>query len=143
MVITTNPLIKSDMISVTLTANSTQTKIPFPDQPQLREVFLQAIDFPTITTDYYNQTTVNTDYGYLSTSFLTLYFNGKDNVKQIPLAELISNTNNNSVYNMNGTIGFFNQQIIWPKCYIEMSTSNPPGTNVVFTFAVYYSSNKI
>lgn len=143
MVITTNPLVKCDMISVTLTAGSTQTRIPFPDQPQLRGVFLQAVDFPTITTDYYNQTTVNTDYGYLSTSFLTLYFDGKENIRQIPLAELISNTNNNAVYNMNGTIGCFNQQIIWPKCYIEMSTSNAPVTDVVFTFAVYYSSNKI
>ena len=74
MVITTNPLVKCDMISVTLTAGSTQTKIPFPDQPQLRGVFLQGVDFPYIAYDFYGQPTVNQQTGYVSISFLTLYY---------------------------------------------------------------------
>lgn len=142
MVITSNPLVKCDMISVTLTAGSTQTRIPFPDQPQLREMFLQGIDFPYITTDYYNQTTVNQDPSYLTTSYLTLYFDGKENVQQMPLPELTSATNAR-VYNQNGTLGFFNQRIVWPKCFITLAASNPPVSDVVYTFAVYYSINKI
>ena len=142
MVITTNPLIKCDMISVTLPAGSNQTKIPFPDQPQLRGVFLQAIDFPNIAKDYYNQSTVNQDSTYLVNSFLTLYFDGKEFVQQMPLTELMSNSNAR-VYNMNGVLGFFNQQIVWPKTYITMSAANPPVSDVVFTFAIYYSLQKI
>jgi hypothetical protein len=143
MVITTNPLVKCDMISVTLTAGSNQTKIPFPDQPQLRGVFLQSIDFPYISVDYYNQPTTNQISGYVSTSFLTLYFEGKENVQQMPLAELVSNTQSALSYNMNGSLGFYNQQIIWPKCYITLSSSLPPLADLVYTFAVYYSLNKI
>jgi hypothetical protein len=143
MVITTNPLIKSDMISVTLTAGSNQTKIPFPDQPQLRSVFLQSIYFPYIAVDYYNQPTLNEDFSYVGKSFLTLYFEGKENVQQIPLVELVSDTQVGNVYNLNGALGFFNQQIVWPKCYITMAVPNPPGVDSVFTFVVHYSLQKI
>ena len=143
MVITTNPLVKCDMISVTLTANSTQTKIPFPDQPQLRDVFLQGIDFPYILNDYFGNGTVNQNLSYVTTSFLTLFFEGRENVQQIPLAELCSNTQSGIAYNINGSLGFFNQKIIWPKCFITMSGSNDPVTDVVFTFTINYTTDKI
>lgn len=143
MVITQNPLIKCDMISVTLTAGSTQTKIPFPDQPQLRGVFLQGIDFPFITNDIYGKATLNTYDQALNTSFLTLYFEGKENVRQMPLPELMSNRYAN-YYNQNGTLGFFNQQIVWPKCYISLGTPYPAaGIDLNYTFSIYYSTNKI
>ena len=143
MVITNNPVIKCDMISVTLTAGSTQTKIPFPDQPQLRGVFLQGIDFPYINYDIYGKATLNEDSVALTTSFLTLYFDGKENVRQIPLTELTSNTNAR-VYNQNGALGFFNQQIVWPKCYITLSAPFPAaGYDLNYTFSIYYSTNKI
>jgi len=129
------------MISVTLTAGSTQTKIPFPDQPQLRGVFLQGVDFPYIANDIYGQPTVNQDQERLTTSFLTLYFEGRENVQQMPLSELCSDQHA-TAFNINGSLGFFNQQIVWPKCYIT-SNATPPTETVVYTFAVYYSLQKI
>lgn len=131
------------MISVTLPDLSNQTKIAFPDQPQLRDVFLQAIDFPFIFTDIYGNGTVNQNAGYVTTSFLTLYFEGRENVSQIPLSELCTGTQSGIAYNINGLLGFSNQKIIWPKCYITMTGPNPPTGDVVFTFNVYYSTTKI
>ena len=143
MGITNNPVIKCDMISITVTAGSTQTKLPFPDQPQLRGVFLQGIDFPQIENDIYGKQTLNTDSAAQSLSFLTLYFDGKENVRQMPLGELISDSSART-YNQNGTLGFYNQQLVWPKCYLTLvQPVSDPAQDLVFTFAIYYSTNKI
>ena len=142
MVITTNPLIKSDQISVPITAGSTQTKLPFPDQPQLRSVFLQSIFMPFVTFDYYGQTTLNQGTDLLK-GFLVLYFEGKENIQQMPLSELIADQHSTNSYNVNGYLGFFNQQIVWPKSYILLASPIAPASNYVFTFAVNYSLQKI
>ena len=142
MVITTNPLIKSDLISVPIPAGSTQTKLPFPDQPQLRGVFLQSLFMPFITRDFYGQITLNQGTDLLK-GFLVLYFDGKENIQQIPLVELIADQHNVNPYNVNGILGYNNQTIVWPKSYILLSSPIAPADNYVFTFAINYSTSKI
>lgn len=142
MVITNNPLIKSDMISVPVLTGSTQTKLPFPDQPQLRSTFLQSISLPYINFDFYNQPTLNANTAS-EKGFLVLYFEGKENVQQLPLIELLSDQRTANKYNVNGILGFSNQVIVWPKSYILLSSAIAPGADYVFTFLVNYSLAKI
>jgi hypothetical protein len=142
MVITNNPLIKSDMISVPVLTGSTQTKLPFPDQPQLRSTFLQSIYMPLIDIDIFGQPTLNNNVAK-EKGFLVLYFDGRENVQQIPLIELMSDQRTANKYNVNGILGFNSQLVIWPKSYILLSSAIAPGSDVVFTFAVNYSLTKI
>jgi len=133
-------VIRYDTISVPFLNGSTQTRIPFPDQPQLREVLLHGLEFPQILHDYNGANTVNTNATYLNAAYITLYFDGKTGIQQMPLQEIVNVVPASSlVYNLNGLLSFAGQKIIWPKCFITLPTPTPPGGNVVFVFGVYYS----
>ena len=138
MVLTQGNIVKADLISVPFVQNSTQTKIPFPDQPQLRGVFVENINFPCVKVDYYGKRTENQDATYLQRSYLTLFFEGRESVVTIPLIELTSNRGA-FAYNHNGQLGFAGQQIVWPKCYITLCTPTPDVvSDAVFLFLVTY-----
>ena len=141
MNINSNKVIKADMISVPIAQYSTATKFPFPDQPQLRGVFLQSLFIPYVNYDIQGKLTLNKDFA-LQTCFLVLYFDGKENIQQIPLLELVGDSQNDNFYNINGYFGCDNQVVIWPKSYIVTSHALSPSLNSVITFAISYSTNK-
>lgn len=129
------------MISVPIPSGTTATKFPFPDQPQLRGVYLRSLFMPYVTYDIQGNATLNQGSDLLL-CYLVLYFDGKENIQQIPLAELIGDTHNVNPYNINGYLGFGDQVIIWPKSYILAARPLVPGSNYVFTFSVNYSLQK-
>jgi hypothetical protein len=128
------------MISVPFAAGSNATRIPFPDQPQLRDVLLQGLEFTPIAKDYYGKTTLNTNATYLNAGYVTLYFDGKTGIQTMPLQELVSIMPSGVlVANVNGLVSFAGQRIVWPKCFITLPAPTPPGADSVFMFGVYYS----
>lgn len=140
MVITNNPLIKSDLISILIPAAANQSKFAFPDQPQLRSTFLQSIFLPYIEFDFFGQQTLNRG---LAGGFLVLYFEGRENIQQLPLVELLSDQRSSNRYNVNGILGFNSQEIVWPKSYFLTSAPIGGVSDFVITFGVNYSLTKI
>jgi len=76
------------MISIPVASTFTGTKINIPDQPNLRNVYVQSIDFPQISFDYYGNACLNTVPTYLISLFLTLNVNGYENIHLMPVTEL-------------------------------------------------------
>lgn len=139
---------KYDMISVPFLAGSNATKLPFPDQPQLRGVKVHGLELVYSLNDILGATNFNytSTLGgvYIQNLYLTLYFNNKESVQNMPIGELshmqpAGSAFNAAQYNANGIMAFAGQVITWPKSYLTLSTATPPATNGVFVIGVYYS----
>lgn len=136
---------KYDMISVPVLAGGTTTVFNFPDQPQLRGVKVYGIDLVYNTTDFYNQENKNFTSSIIANGFLTLYFEGRNGIQNMPLREISHITNVGVVgaqtnSNINGILGLNGQIITWTKSYISFPTAPSVGvTNGVFVIGVYYS----
>jgi len=136
-----NPIQYYDMISVPVLAGSTQTVIPFPDQPLLRNKKISSITNFTqadLPYDINGVPVLNT-----TNAYLVLYYEGYENVHKIPLLELrtISSGNTGGAIrgvNFNGTEVFKDLVITWTKCYVEVPVAVAPGANTVFLFGVQY-----
>lgn len=136
-----------DMISIALPAGSTATKLVFPDQPQLRGAKVHGIEVVYSSVDING--TPNYNYfaaGVLQNAFLTLYFNGEEGIKQMPLAEIahiqgpnIAVTNQVGQYNTNGIMGMAGQVITWTKSYLTLGVAAAPAVNSAYVIGVYYS----
>jgi hypothetical protein len=134
---------KYDMISIPVIAGSLQTTFPFPDQPQLRDVKVFGIDLVYNTTDFYNQPNFNYSASIISNGFITLYFDGKNGVQNMPLRELSHINNNGTPYsplntNTNGILAFGGQRITWTKSFISFPTVVTTATSGVLIIGVYY-----
>jgi hypothetical protein len=136
-----------DMISVAFPAGTTATKLIFPDQPQLRGAKVHGIDVVYTTVDINGIANINyVATGIIQNTFLTLYFNGEEGIKQIPLAELTHIQGNNTAfantvgqYNTNGIMGMAGQVITWTKSYLTLAAPTPPAVNSVYVIGVYYT----
>jgi hypothetical protein len=135
-----------DMISVPFPAGSGATKLTFPDQPQLRGAKVHGIELVFSTIDINN--VVNNNYlgigGGIENLYLTLYFNGQEGIKNIPLGEIahVQTNFNNAVTlqaNNNGILALKGQVITWTKSYLTLAQAAPPVNNGVFVIGVYYS----
>lgn len=136
-------LVKYEMISVPVASTFTGTKINIPDQPNLRNVYVQSIDFPQINFDYYGNACLNTVPTYLISLFLTLNVNGYENIHLMPVTELkCANVNGAAGLqlnrNINGALCFGGQSVQWSKSYFTMPSSTPPGANSVIVLGVWY-----
>jgi len=145
MQLTNYQVAKYDTISVPFPALSGQTKIMFPDQPQLRYVKTFGIELPAMNFDINGNTALNCLTTYLAKSYVTLYFEGKEGCYQMPLLELKSTeapagAGINNIRNVNGLITFNGQKIVWSKCYITLANATPFGSNSVFILGVYYNN---
>jgi hypothetical protein len=139
-------IIRHELVSVIIPANSTQTRFNLPDLSNLRNVMtfgIQVYTVDQVAVDIVTQSPVLGHTAVLHNSFLTLVnYGGKEFLKQAP--SLIFNTVNNNAnastnWNEQDFKSFVGQKINFPKSFIEFTT--PPGTPTqqAFMLSVYYS----
>lgn len=141
-------IIRHELVSVLIPANSTNTRFVVPDLANLRNVLtfgLQVYTFDEVTKDIISQNPVLPHTAVLHNSFMTFVnYGGKEFLKQAP--SIMFNTINQSLSTTAGTnwneIDFkslVGQRINYPKSFIEFTT--PPSTTYdqAFIFSVYYS----
>lgn len=123
-----NPKMKrTELVELIIDAGTTASRFPYPDIPQLRDDTTQDIIITGLRT-YSVENMPNSANGnavattaQLTNSFLTLYIEGEESVRRLPLIDLLNNFQNGS----NTVIaGFLPQEleflkVDWNKSYIE------------------------
>lgn len=139
-------IIRHELVSVLIPANSTQTRFLIPDLPNLRNVHLFGLQVYTvdeIAKDIQTQNPVLTHTAVLHNSFITLVnYGGKEFLKQAP--SIMFNTiqqalNTGTNWNEQNFKSFVGQKVNYPKSYIEFTTAPATATDTVFLMSVYYS----
>ena len=138
-------VIKHEFVEIQIPANTTQTRLYFPELPNLRNVHLQNIEVTqegVIPFTPSNIAVINT--ALFMNTFLTLVdYGGKEFVHQIPLAYLQYITNPAATHYEQLIKRFYNQRVNWTKSYIEFSSNtNVAATLQAAIFSVYYKDVK-
>jgi len=139
-------IIRHELVSVLIPANSTNTRFVIPDLSNLRNVLtfgIQVYTVDEVAKDIISQNPVLSHTAVLHNSFLTFVnYGGKEFLKQAP--SIMFNTINNNAnvstnWNEQDFKSLVGQRINYPKSFIEFTT--PPATPVdtAFIFSVYYS----
>lgn len=141
-------IIRHELVSVNIPANSTLTKFLIPDLPNLREVLtfgLQVYTIDEIAVDIISRNPVCSHTNVLHNSFITFVnYGGKEFLKQAPA--IMFNTINEAQSTLTATNwneldfkSFIGQRINFPKSYIEFSTAPATTVDTAYIFSVYYS----
>jgi hypothetical protein len=139
-------IIRHELVSVLIPANSTNTRFVIPDLSNLRNVLtfgLQVYTIDEVAKDIISQNPVLSHTAVLHNSFLTFVnYGGKEFIKQAPsimFNTLNNNANASTNWNEQDFKSLVGQRINFPKSFIEFTT--PPATTVdtAFIFSVYYS----
>lgn len=139
-------IIRHELVSVLIPANSTQTRFLIPDLPNLRNVHifgLQVYTVDEVAKDIQTQNPVLPHTAVLHNSFITLVnYGGKEFLKQAP--SIMFNTiqqalNTGTNWNEQNFKSFVGQKVNYPKSYIEFSTAPAPTVDNVFLMSVFYS----
>jgi hypothetical protein len=140
-------IIRHELVSVAIPANSTLSRFNIPDLPNLRNVHTFGIQVYTeeITTrDIISQNPVVNSIAVLKNSFITLVnYGGKEFLKQAPATifqTIVLNLDreNKSQYEQDFK-QLIGQKINYPKSFIEFSTPPATGVDTAYIFSVYYS----
>lgn len=142
------PIRRYEQIELVIAANSTATKINFPDLPQLRSDVtkdivirgIQTFSVLSVPVDY-NGVAVAT-YANLQAASLTLYVNGEESIFRIPLIKLLSQYGDNSAaayqWTADGPMPFENIMVDWTKSYISAPAAFGNGAAFAFLFGIEY-----
>lgn len=140
-------IIRHELVSVAIPANSSLTRFVIPDLPNLREVLtfgIQVYNSDQVTKDIISGNAVLSQNAVLNTAFFTFVnYGGKEFLKQAP-SQMFNTLQKIDVggffgYTELNTKSLIGQKISFPKSFIEFST--PPATAIdqAFIFSVYYS----
>jgi len=141
-------IIRHEMVSITIPANSTQTRFQIPDLPNLRNVLTFGLEVYTINSiakDIISQNPVLPHTAVLHNSFMTLVnYGGKEFLKQAPsiiFNTLQANASTSTNWTEMDVKSLVGQRVNYPKSFIEFTTA--PGLAIAFDqafiFSVYYS----
>jgi hypothetical protein len=131
-----------ELVELVIPANSTGTRFPFPDIPQLRDDTTQDIvimGFETFAVDTLplsangNPVISMAD---LRNSFLTLYIEGEESVRQVPLVRLQpiwQSLNTGLLQGIQTELAVENLRVDWNKSYIQAAEAYDGGTNDQFS----------
>ena len=126
------------VIEVPVPSGSTLTFFSIPDQPQLRNAKIQAIQFytPTAITKTPLSGATPTTLADLKQSYLTLYQGDLQILYRMPLLSLnnISDLTSPFVFELPEMNDI---DISWTKSYVNISTALAT-TNVAYSFGIYY-----
>jgi len=141
-------IIRHELVSVNIPANSSSTRFTVPDLANLRNVLtfgLQVYTLDEVAKDIISQNPVLPHTAVLHNSFMTFVnYGGKEFLKQAP--SIMFNTINQALSTVAGTNwnemdfkSLVGQRINYPKSFIEFTT--PPATTYdqAYIFSVYYS----
>lgn len=139
-------VIRHELVSVLIPANSTLSRFNIPDLPNLRNVHLLGLQVYTvdqIAKDIVSQNALLPHTAVLHNSFITLVnYGGKEFLKQAPsilFSTSSANLNTSTNWFETNPIGFVGQKANYPKSFIEFTTPPALGTDRVFVFSVFYS----
>jgi len=139
-------IIRHELVSVNIPANSTLTRFVIPDLPNLRNVLtfgLQVYTVNEVSVDVISRNPVCSHTVVLHQSFLTLVnYGGKEFLKQAP-AIMFNTLNDNASTSTNWNEQDFKslcgQRINYPKSFLEFSTPPALTYDTAYIFSVYYS----
>jgi hypothetical protein len=139
-------IIRHELVSVLIPANSTQTRFLIPDLPNLRNVHLFGLQVYTntqVTKDIQTQNGVLAVNAVLHTSFITFVnYGGKEFLKQAPsimFSTSVANLNTSTNWFENNSKSFVGQKVNYPKSYIEFTAPPATALDTVFLMSVFYS----
>ena len=136
--------LRYETITIPIAAGSTQTKINFPDQPNLRDVLVYGVELCFTNYTFFGGDCGNYTTNLATNGYITLYFNGIEGIKNIPLTEIAPITASNLAgdFNLGGTnngiLGMVPKKIIWTKSYIQTAVGVEPENDTNFVLGVYY-----
>lgn len=139
-------IIRHELVTVNIPANSTLTRFNMPDLPNLRNVHLlglQVYHIDEVAVDIISRNAVCSHTVVLHQSYLTLVnYGGKEFLKQSP-AITFNTINNNAVnstnWNEQDIKSFIGQKVNYPKSFIEFTTPPALAVDTAYIFSVYYS----
>lgn len=141
-------IIRHELVSVAIPANSTLTRFVIPDLPNLREVLtfgIQVYNSDQVRLDIISGNPVLPASVVLNTSFLTFVnYGGKEFIKQAP-AQMFNTLQSlgvaapSNTYTEQNTKTLIGQKISFPKSFIEFSSPPAAANDQAFIFSVYYS----
>jgi hypothetical protein len=140
-------IIRHELVSIAIPANSTLSRFNIPDLPNLRNVHTFGIQVYTdeITTrDIISQNPVVNSTAVLRNSFITLVnYGGKEFLKQAPATIFQTIVLNNTIDVKNEYEQDFKQligqKINYPKSFVEFSAPPATAVDTAYIFSVYYS----
>ena len=141
-------IIRHEMVSINIPANSTLTRFNIPDLPNLRNVHLfgvQVYNDSEIAKDIISGNPVLSEAVVNETSFITLVnYGGKEFLKQAPSVMFdtiykFGGLGDKGKLTENDHKSFVGQKVNYPKSFVEFTS--PPSTLIdqAFIFSVYYS----
>lgn len=139
-------IVRHELVSINIPANSTLTRFNIPDLPNLRNVHTFGIQVYTslqVTNDIISQNAVVGPVEVLEKSFFTLVnYGGKEFLKQAP-AVIFQSLVRNGVVDKNQYEQDFKsligQRINFPKSFIEFTIPPAAAVDTAYIFSVYYT----
>jgi hypothetical protein len=130
-----------ELLEIQIPANSTATRFPVPDQPQLRSD--QTQDVITQSMQVYNVTDVPLSPNNVAVvsganmkqTYLVLYIDGEESIFRIPLTDLHITNNLADPYQWEMDL-FDNLQVDWSKSYFLTPAAYGGGAFATFSFLV-------
>ena len=139
-------IVRHEMVSILIPANSTLTRFNIPDLPNLRNVHtfgLQVYTDQQLKLDIISQNPVVNAVSVLRESFFTVVnYGGKEFLKQAP-STIFQTIVNNGVFDKNeyeqDFKGLIGQRVNYPKSFVEFTSPPATVTDTAFIFSVYYT----
>jgi hypothetical protein len=139
-------IIRHELVSVNIPANSTATRFVIPDLSNLRNVLTFGIEVYTVNSvakDIISQNPVLSHTAVLHNSFITMVnYGGKEFLKQAPsimFNTLQANATTSTNWTEMDVKSLVGQRINYPKSFIEFTTPPALTYDQAFIFSVYYS----
>lgn len=139
-------IVRHELVTINIPANSTLTRFNIPDLPNLRNVHtfgIQVYCDQQVTRDIISQNPVCSGPVVLQNSFITLVnYGGKEFLKQAP-ATIFQTIVENNVSDKNqyeqDFKGLIGQRCNYPKSFVEFSTPPATAVDTAYIFSVYYT----
>ena len=140
-------IVRHELVSILIPANSTLTRFNIPDLPNLRNVHtfgLQVYTDLQVNNDIISQNPVVAAPRVLNTSYITLVnYGGKEFLKQAPATifqtivdNAVADNKNQYEQDFKGLIG---QRVNYPKSFVEFTAAPAVAFDTAYIFSVYYT----
>lgn len=141
-------IIRHEMVSINIPANSTLTRFNIPDLPNLRNVHLfgiQVYNSTEIAKDIISNNPVCDETVVSNNSFLTLVnYGGKEFLKQAPAVmfdTILKQKGGSDKFQLTeyDHKSFVGQKVNYPKSFVEFTSAPATTVDTAYIFSVYYS----
>jgi hypothetical protein len=146
-----NAVKRHELVELIIPAASTGTRFPYPDIPQLRDDTTQDIiicGLETYSVESLPLTAngnANASYLQLANSFLTLYIDSEESVRQVPFIKMLAMRQAaaaGATFNQLDKINLEYLKVDWNKTYVQAATpfgtTGAPNTQFSILLSVWY-----